>query len=498
VAGPEWNRALGQLLMVGVPGGRPSPDWERRFSDLAPAGVILFRRNVESSAAVRALTGRLQDLAAAGGFAPLLIAADEEGGFLSPILGLEEPSPAAMALGTAGSETLAFESARTVGARLRRAGVNLNLAPCLDVNDEPTNPVIGPRSFGSDPKLVSRLGARTVEGLRAGGVLTAAKHFPGHGSTTRDSHRTLPMDRRSWEDLRRGALPPFEAAIHAGVDLIMTAHVAFPALTGRDDEPATFSPRLVRGLLREEMGFGGVVITDALEMAGASGNRTPEQAALLGFRAGVDLLLHAEEHASASDIRRILGEALENGELTEERIAESLERIRVLKENIPSPGAESDRDVFREARRRGIRILADPAGLIPLRMDPDDRLGVLVPDPDSPEGCIDVRALETDIRSRHARLEVVRAERGVPAALENLDACDTILAFVSSRGPLDSRQESLVRQVCALSRPLVLAAVFNPWVLPEAVEGAARIATFDFSPPALEALVERLFDRPGR
>ncbi len=491
----EWKRALGQLMMVGVPGTRLSPDWERRFSDLAPAGVILFRRNVESLPALRTLTGRLERLAVEGGFSPLLISADEEGGFLSPILGMDDPAPAAMALGSAESGSLAFESARLVGTRLRRAGINLNLAPCLDVNDEPDNPVIGPRSFGSDPSVVSRLGVRTLEGLRAGGVLSTAKHFPGHGSTRQDSHKTLPVDARSPEDLRRCALPPFRAAIEAGVDLVMTAHVAFPAVTGGTNEPATFSRRIVGDLLRDEIGFDGVVITDALEMVAVSRGRSVGEAALRGLSAGADLLLDARQEAVSSDVRAALAAA--EGRLSTERLRESFGRIRALKKGIPAPGNATGGDVFREARRRGIRVLADPHDLIPLRIGEGDRLGVLVPDAPLPEGGIDAASFERDLRLRHDRVQVVRAVPGESVPVATLDGCMAIVVLVLCRGPLVSWQADLVRSISECSPRRILVAALNPWALPEGEKDAARVATYDFSPCALRALVERLFGETG-
>lgn len=481
-------------MIVGLPQGPLTSEWERRFSELTPAGVILFRRDVESPAALRSLVDRLNGLAAEHGFSPLLVAADEEGGFLSPVLGPRDPAPPAMALGSIGSESLAFETAREVGSRLRAAGLNLNFAPCVDVNDEPRNPVIGPRSFGADPDLVARLGVQTVWGLRSGGVLTTAKHFPGHGSTTEDSHKTLPSDARSLEVLRVTALVPFAAVVEAGVDLLMTAHVAYPAVTGTPGEPATFSRRAIEDLARGEVRFEGPVITDALEMAAVADRTSPEEAAARALSAGADLLLYSAGDGTPWRVREFLAGELSSGALSEERIERSLLRVQRMKAAIPDgvtggpmPG------LFDGVRRRGVTVLDDPGHLLPIRMGPGQSLGVLVPDPGLPEGSIGVGHLRAELAARHDRVTLVPASPREPAALEDLSACDVGLLFVLSRGPLDAWQAELVRRASRLPSRLVLVAALNPHALPELERPAARVASYDFSPPAISALVDRLF-----
>jgi len=487
------ERRVGRLLVVGLPAGPLSPDWERRFCDLAPSGVILFGRNVESPDVVSSLIRRLQDLAAAGGFSPLLVCADEEGGFLSPILGPSDPAPAAMAVGSVGSSPLAFEAARVVGGRLRRVGVNLNLAPCVDVNDEPRNPVIGPRSFGADPALVARLGAETIRGLKAGGVLTTAKHFPGHGSTTTDSHVTLPVDGRSPSDLESSALGPFRAAVEAGVDLVMTAHVSFPALTGRPDLPATLSEQIVGEWLRRRLAFRGVVITDAMEMIAVT-RVSFEEAALQALSAGADLVLYTLGDEVPWRVRDFLAGRVGRGPLAKERIEERLRRIAALKEAVPERAPESsDRRVFDEIRRRAVTVLEDPGGLLPLALRRHSRVAVVVPNPGLSEGAIDVAAVVDALRQKRLEVEVVEARPESSVSLGALRGCDAGLVFTLSRGPLDPWQAEITREAARTLDRCIVVAAFNPWALPDLDRPAARLATYDFSPPSIRALVERVF-----
>jgi beta-N-acetylhexosaminidase len=488
----DLKRALGQLMIVGLPGGPWSSEWDRDIAELAPAGVILFRRNAPSMEVVKETTTRLQTLAADEGFGPLLICADEEGGFLSPILGLEDPAPAAMALGVAGSEDLTFRVAREAGARLRSLGLNLNLAPCVDVNDEPGNPVIGPRSFGSDPALVSTMGRRAVEGLREGGVLTAAKHFPGHGSTMLDSHKTLPVDPRS-RDQVAGSAQVFGEAVAAKVDFIMTAHVAFPGHTGRDDLPATFSHEVITSMLRESLHFEGPVMSDALEMAAVSEIASPGEASRRFLDAGGDLLLFTYGDRQPGQARNELLRAVKDGTLAEDRMERSLARIAAAKSSIPPSSPPGEEGVFSEARELGISVLADPEGEIPLDLRPGESLVAFVPDPGLTEGSIHCEHLESELRSRHAGARVVQARRGEAADPGTLQPRDLAIVFTLSRGPLDPWQEGWTREICHRAQRVVLVAAFNPHALPDLDRRVARLATYDFGTHAMSALANRLF-----
>ena len=265
---------MGELdgcLLARFAGTQP-PDWLRRWLDDGLGGVLLFATNITGPVQLRALTAALREHNPA-----VLIAADEEGGIVTRAEARTGSSyPGNAALGAAGDTGLTRKVAASIGAMLAEGGVNLDLAPVADIDSNPANPVIGVRSFGADPGLVAAHTAAFVEGVQSRLVAACAKHFPGHGRTDADSHVTLPEVGASLGDLRETDLVPFRAAADAGVRSVMTAHVVFPAI---DTVPATISRRFLAGLLREELGFDGVIVTDALEMAaigdGEAARRAP-------------------------------------------------------------------------------------------------------------------------------------------------------------------------------------------------------------------------------
>jgi beta-N-acetylhexosaminidase len=267
------------------------------------------------------------------------------------------------------------EVAAGIGSLCARAGVNLDLAPCADVNSNPANPVIGIRSFGADPALVSRHVAAFVEGLQRCGVAACAKHFPGHGDTAQDSHHELP---RAEGDLE-AALLPFRAAVDAGVKTVMTAHIVVP---GFGAGPATVSKELLTGVLRGDLGFDGLVVTDALEMRGLADSVGVEEGAVLALEAGADALCLGHDLAdeSVESVCAAITGAVESGRLPVERLAEACERIASVAAWAQPQPVEADPGVGRAAARRALRVegdvrLAGPARVVELLPDPNMAAG---------------------------------------------------------------------------------------------------------------------------
>jgi beta-N-acetylhexosaminidase len=328
-----------QLVMFGY--DRPTLDADfRSLVERQPlAGVLLHGDALGPPDQVRALTSEIQRSAAgaAGTSAPpptLLIAVDQEGG-RAQAWGPphQEPIPAAAEIGweyEASGERLEITLlGMEVGRRLQAAGINLNFAPVLDVHTRPGNPIIGDRSYGPRPELVAEAGGAFIEGLQAAGVLACGKHFPGHGDTEVDSHLALPAVSHGEERLRTVELVPFAMAISRGLEMVMTAHVLYPAWDA--ERPATVSPAIVDGVLRRELGFSGVVVTDALEMQGLRQRHDLVEAALLALGAGCDLLLSVEEPERRQELLDGLDRALGDGRLSRERLEESLRRVATLK-----------------------------------------------------------------------------------------------------------------------------------------------------------------------
>src|SRR5690606_667232 len=254
-------------------------------------GVILFARNIRDPVQVANLTRSLQQLAqSSGARIPLFIATDQEGGIVARLRSPAAVMPGAMALGAASSPELAYEAGRSTARQLLAVGINMNFAPVVDVNNNPANPVIGVRSFGEDPELVAELGAAFIRGQQEEGVISTAKHFPGHGDTDTDSHIALPRADHPRVRLDQVELVPFRAAIAAGVDAIMTAHVTFPSIDPTPGLPATLSHRVLTGLLREELGHEGLIVTDAMEMQAITANFGIAEAAVRAVEAVGDMV----------------------------------------------------------------------------------------------------------------------------------------------------------------------------------------------------------------
>jgi len=281
---------------------------------------------MEGEAQTEALTGSLQGLSMrTEPSIPLFVAVDQEGGEISsaPWVG---PQPAAARIGARGDPRVARAIAETMGRELLRAGVNTDLAPVVDTG---YGAAIGARAFGDDPRLVAEMGAAAVEGFREAGIVSAAKHFPNHGAATSDSHVSLPVVEHDLATLRSYDLPPFEAAIAAGVPMVMVGHLVYPAID--PERPASLSPEAI-AMLRERLGFEGIVVTDDLAVAGASGGGPPARAAVEAVKAGADLLVISSPPEQQADAYDAVLAAVEAGEIPRGEIRDSVERVLEVKE----------------------------------------------------------------------------------------------------------------------------------------------------------------------
>jgi beta-N-acetylhexosaminidase len=317
---------VGQMFMISM--GSTEPDYyvEKMIRERNIGGLLLFGYNMQSEVQTQALTGALQRLSIkTEPSVPLFIAVDQEGGEISSAPWVS-PQPAAARVGVRGDPAKAREIAEQMGNELLRAGVNTDLAPVVDTG---FGAAIGDRSYGEDPRLVAEMGAAAVEGFESAGVVSAAKHFPNHGPATADSHARLPVVDHDRDTLRSYDLPPFEAAVKAGVPMVMVGHLLYPAID--PDRPASLSPEAVK-MLRGELGFDGVVVTDDLAMAGASGGGPPARAAVEAVEAGADLLIISSPPQQQADAYDAVVAAVESGEIPRERVEASVERLLQVKE----------------------------------------------------------------------------------------------------------------------------------------------------------------------
>ena len=317
-------------LFPGFAGVAQPPGWLRALIAEGLGGVVLFSRNVDrrrGDRGVATLTARLR-----ADRADLLVAVDEEGGDVTRLDATAgSVLPGNAALGAVDDPELTREVAASLGARLRGCGVDVNLAPVADLDVDPQNPIVGVRAFGSDPRLVARHVRAFVEGQQSWRVAATAKHFPGHGATAEDSHLTLPTVRASASVLVERELEPFRAAIAADVQIVMTAHIIIPAFDPH--RPATLSRNVVTGLLRDRLGFDGVVMTDGLDMRAISGTVGQAECAVQALAAGVDALCVGGESATPTTVEAIVTAivaAVGSGRLGHERLAEAAGRVRRL------------------------------------------------------------------------------------------------------------------------------------------------------------------------
>ena len=316
---------VGQVFVVGVGGTEPDYYIEKMVRERNIGGVILFGYNMRSEDQVRSLTTSLQDLSLRTAPAlPLFVAVDQEGGRIASAPWVS-PQPAAAEIGGRGDPAEAKAVAERIGTELLRAGVNTNFAPVVDTG---FGAAIGERSYGEEPELVSRMGAASVEGFEEAGIASSAKHFPNHGPAATDSHEHLPVIEHDIGTIESYDLPPFRAAVEAGVPMVMAGHLLYPAVDA--ERPASLSPRWI-SMLREEVGFDGVIVTDDLAMAGASGGRPPARAAVGALKAGADLLIVSNPPQQQADAYEAVVAAVESGEIPEQRIRDSVGRILEVK-----------------------------------------------------------------------------------------------------------------------------------------------------------------------
>ncbi|MDT7042593.1 beta-N-acetylhexosaminidase [Candidatus Nitronereus thalassa] len=317
---------IGQLLMVGFQGTELSPEFIEWLQEYRPGGVILFSRNLVDAEQVARLTNSLQEHAPNP---PLLIAIDQEGGRVSRLPQGFTIFPSAASVAACQSPDVAYGVAEITAKELRAVGINMNMAPVLDVNSNPANPIIGNRAYGDCPEQVCTFGIATMQGLQDHGVIPCGKHFPGHGDTTTDSHKVLPVVTADRARLTAIEFEPFRQAIQQGLPTLMTAHVYYPALDA--EAPATLSRTILTDLLRNELGFQGITLTDDMEMRAILDHGSIGEASVRSLQAGADIVLICHQQSRQTEAIQAIEQALDRGELSMDHLKASVDRITALK-----------------------------------------------------------------------------------------------------------------------------------------------------------------------
>ncbi|MER7312932.1 MULTISPECIES: glycoside hydrolase family 3 protein [Streptomyces] len=444
---------------------------------------------------------------------PLLISTDQEHGIVCRVGEPATLMPGAMALGAGGSRSDARTAARIAGAELAALGINQNYAPDADVNVNPANPVIGVRSFGSDPQSVAGLVAAQVKGYQSAQVASTAKHFPGHGDTSTDSHTGLPSIQHTREQWAELDAPPFRAAVAAGIDSIMTAHIVVPALDPSED-PATLSRPILTGILREELGYDGVVVTDSLGMEGVRTKYGDERVPVLALQAGVDQLLNPPDLSVAWNA--VLA-AVKSGEISEARIEESILRILRLKSKLGlfrdpyvtrrgvdrTVGVKEHLATADRIAERTTTLLAHTGRLLPLSRRTHRNVLVVGADPASPSGTTGPPTTTLAAAFEELGFRATALPTGTAPSPATIDQAVTAAAgkdavVVGTYGvTATSSQRTLVAALAATGVPVICLAIRNPYDIAHLTGTgyAASLATYSWTDVELRAAVRVIAGR---
>lgn len=360
----DLDRAVSKMFAIGFDGKIVTPALGKLL-DRGIGAVALFSRNIESPQQVARLCFDIQQRAGR----PVLIAVDQEGGRVARLRNGFTPVPSMRSLGATDDAQLAQDIGRLLAAELKAVNIHMNFSPVMDVDSNPANPVIGDRSFASDPTTVAKMGTALLRGLQQNGVAACAKHFPGHGDTSKDSHFDLPTLPHPFSHLQETELPPFAAAIDAGVSAIMTAHIIFEAIDPA--LPATLSQAVVTKLLRQKMKFGGVIFSDALEMKAIADHFSIEETVVKGASAGLDILAICENPDLQNKAIDVLIAAARSGKISENQIASANRRIdELITQYVRPPSPHPNLSVLNSPQHRAI---VERIATVPLGPDPTER-----------------------------------------------------------------------------------------------------------------------------
>ncbi|MGM9600659.1 MAG: beta-N-acetylhexosaminidase [Faecousia sp.] len=495
----ERRISIGQRLIAGFPGQELDDRFIRLVKEYKIGNVILFRHNIRNKYQLQQLCQDIQSLIQSETGYPAFITIDQEGGVVTRLSDDATNVAGAMAVAQTGDAENAYALGRITGCELRAMGINFDLAPDMDINSNPGNPVIGVRSYGEDPQTVIRYSTKMMQGLHDGGVLTCAKHFPGHGDTDVDSHLDLPRVEKTLEELEKMELLPFRHAIQQGVDSIMIAHILFPKIEPQP-VPATMSRKLVTDLLRQKLHFEGLILSDCMEMNAISKFYGTAAGVKDAFRAGVDLAFISHYADVAEQAAILTAAALESGELDQAEHTMSVQRILRFKrerldfvqQDIDLVGCDAHRTQNLSVIRKSILVKTPLArlGASPLFI-----------------GCAPFRATEASNQEQDcfSFSKYLCSQKGGCGLQMSHDPDDTeIDALVSKaasasaavigtyQGHLHRRQLEVVNRIAALGIPTICVALRNSYDVDLLPERIGKICTYEYSQASIQAVAALL------
>jgi beta-N-acetylhexosaminidase len=494
---------IGQRFAVGFPSYEISDDFIQLVKEYKIGNVILFKENVKSKAQLSALCSELQNLIQRETGHPAFIAIDQEGGVVSRLSSDAAVIPSAMAIAATGNTQNAYDAGLVTGRELMAMGVNMNLAPDMDVNSNRRNPVIGVRSYGDTADMVIRFGTQMIRGLKDSGVLCTAKHFPGHGDTAVDSHLKLPCVDKSLEELISCELKPFEAAIQAGVSAVMTSHILFPKLEP-EGLPATMSRRIITGLLKKELGFSGLVLSDCMMMNAIQGHFGTVNGCLMAAKAGVDLIFVSHSCELAGEAARVMLKAYENGELDRDEMDASVQKMLQLKKIIMNAQVPDLQTVGCEAHRKTVsRMMAEAVTEVNMPSSGRPNLGssplflgchpfrpTIASNPED-QGISFPRFMAEKLGGDFCVTSIDPGSSEIEAAVK-ASYGHSCLVVGTYNGHLKPGQTALVKALSLTGLPTVCVALRNPYDLAELSKEVYTLAVYGYDDLSLNAVADVL------
>lgn len=494
----DFKVQVGQRLVGGFPGKEMSPEFIRLVREYKLGNVILFQHNVESMEQLRQLCREIQGLIRKETGHSAFITIDQEGGVVTRLPGDGCNVPGAMAVAATGQPENARTLAKITANELKYLGVSFNLAPVMDINNNPQNPVIGVRSYGDTAETVTRFGVETVKGYQEGNMLACAKHFPGHGDTNVDSHLGLPVIDKSLEELEELELKPFRAAIENGIPAVMSSHILFPKLEP-EQVPCTMSKRIITGILKEKLGFQGLVLSDCMEMDAIQKYYGTAKGVAAAMEAGVDMVFVSHSADLLEESFQEVYKAVEEGRLSKEEMEKTAAKIQTYKEKYLSKWqteqgcSEEERQQEREIRRKSITLTQ----------------GEIFSLGEAPffTGCAGYRATQVSNEKQmsEAFAEYLAKRLGGKAFVtsKNPNSEERKKALLLAKGAssivvgtynghLQPEQKELIKELERLGCPVMAIALRNPYDLFDLPERVTGIAAWDNSPMTLELLSEML------
>ncbi len=499
---------ISERLLLAFEGTTAPPEILADLGRRPIAGFTYFREsNYASPEQMRELSDLLQSTTSDR--LPLLLAVDQEGGQHLALGQGGTEWAGNMALGSVGDTDLAYAVGAAMGEEMRAIGVNVNYAPICDIANNPMHPSLGIRSLGDDPESVGRLAAALTAGMQSAGLAATLKHFPGKGDTSIDTHERLATIDHSRKRMDEIELVPFRKGIAAGAKLIMTGHFAIPSLTEDPSIPATVSRAVMHDLVRRDLGFSGVVVSDALDMGAIEQGVGQIIDVIACVRAEVDLLLFTPDLEMQSRMEAGLELARSRGLLPEDALNRSLARVRELKEwtaGFPQPsldvvGSQAHRAIAVELAQRSITLVRNDAGLIPLNPSEDQTIVVLQPQPEnltpadttsfvSPQLAESIRAHHGNVREVIVPMRPTSSE--IQAAVDQVGSSDLIVCGTVSAN-IEPTQASFAQAILALGQPTITVALRTPFDLEMYPSAATHVCTYSILRTSLDALADCLF-----